>query len=316
MESSTGPQNASNFGRRAGTALLAVSLLSLLAFALRNWTAIAAVEIHRPALLAVAALIYGISHLTTALSWPMILRGMGEQVEVRAAIRIGLVAQIGKYLPGNIAHYVGRAVIARDAGVRLVDSGISTGVEILAAVLAAVVIGCTALFVDPRPIAFLPNQIRHLASSVTSLSIVLLLVLGAVAAIILRQGYRIRVLLDPITCLSVSFALAGVSFFTVVSAMTSYADLASIIGVFVLGWTAGFLMPGSPAGLGIREAILIAFLSPMIGTGTAIVCAILHRLITALVDATAALAGYASLILSKKKKSAKDVLSESRVSSG
>ena len=55
------------------------------------------------------------------------------------------------------------------------------------------------------------------------------------------------------------------------------------------------IVPGAPAGLGVREAALLTMLGPMIGMGPVAALAILHRLITAVVDGAAALAGYAWL---------------------
>ena len=308
--------SARKFAYAAGTALLVISLVFVIDFVLRNWSAVRVVRISSPANLGLAALVYGVSHITTSLSWPMTLRAMGKPLPFRVGVRTGAVAQIGKYLPGNVAHYVGRAAIAKDSGVTFTSSGISTGIEMLAAVLSAVTVIAIAFLVDPKPIAFLRTEFPQLAFARMSLTPLMALALVTIAILIWRRGYNIRVLLGPMACLGLSFLLAGLSFYAVVCAITAGAALSAILGIFVIAWTIGFLVPGAPAGLGLREAILIGFLSVMIGSGNAVACSILHRLITAGTDAAVALAGYAWLVLSKKKKSANDVLSMSRMSSG
>jgi hypothetical protein len=45
-----------------------------------------------------------------------------------------------------------------------------------------------------------------------------------------------------------------------------------------VGWLAGFLVPGVPAGLGVREAALTAMLGPSLGVGLVISAAALWRL--------------------------------------
>jgi uncharacterized membrane protein YbhN (UPF0104 family) len=294
-----------------------MSFAFVIAFVLRNWSAIRVVRLSAPGMLGAAALIYAVSHLTTALSWPMTLRAMGKPLPFAFGIRTGFVAQIGKYLPGNIAHYVGRAAIAKDHGLSLTSSGISTGIEMLAGVLSAVIVAVVAFLYDPAPVAFLRSEFPHLAfARLTPAPIVLAVVLAAVGILIFGRVYSVRVLLSPMLCLTLSFLLAALSFYSVVCAMTAGATLSSVTGIFVLAWTVGFLVPGAPAGIGLREAILIGFLSPMIGSGNAVASAILHRLITAGTDSAVAVGGYAWLFLAKKKKSANDVLSMSRMSSG
>jgi uncharacterized membrane protein YbhN (UPF0104 family) len=68
--------------------------------------------------------------------------------------------------------------------------------------------------------------------------------------------------------------------------------LAATIGAFALAWGIGFVVPGAPAGMGVREATLLALFGPMIGSGPAVAVTIFHRLVTAAVDVVAALIGY------------------------
>jgi hypothetical protein len=119
-----------------------------------------------------------------------------------------------------------------------------------------------------------------------------------------RRGTHPGLLIGPTLCLAVSFSLSSLSLYAL-SRSLGYANLpvAAAAGAFSLAWSAGFIVPGAPAGLGVREATLLATLGPMIGMGPAVTVAILHRLITAAIDVIAALTGYvwlASETLSKK----------------
>ena len=53
-----------------------------------------------------------------------------------------------------------------------------------------------------------------------------------------------------------------------------------IITAFSLSWILGFLTPGSPAGLGVREAALVAVLSHFIGEANSLFAALIFRAIT------------------------------------
>jgi uncharacterized membrane protein YbhN (UPF0104 family) len=119
-----------------------------------------------------------------------------------------------------------------------------------------------------------------------------------------RQGHGLLLFAAPTACLAVSFLLSGLSFHYLLMALGEH-DLpaAAAVGAFAIAWAAGFIVPGAPAGLGVREAVLIALIAPSMQAGIAVACVGLHRLITALVDAAAALGGYAwmaSTSLSKK----------------
>ena len=51
-----------------------------------------------------------------------------------------------------------------------------------------------------------------------------------------------------------------------------------IIGSFAVAFVAGFLVPGAPAGMGVRESILILLLEPVYGRAPALGAAALSRL--------------------------------------
>ena len=71
--------------------------------------------------------------------------------------------------------------------------------------------------------------------------------------------------------------------------------IATSIAVFSAAWIAGFLAPGAPAGLGVREAILLAGLGPLFGAATAVEVAIFFRVLSVAADLVAPCAG--SLLL-------------------
>ena len=68
-------------------------------------------------------------------------------------------------------------------------------------------------------------------------------------------------------------------------------DILLLSGIFATAWVAGFVTPGAPAGIGIREVILVAALTPLYGNGTAIGIAAVLRLVTVLGDGMTFLVG-------------------------
>jgi uncharacterized membrane protein YbhN (UPF0104 family) len=58
-----------------------------------------------------------------------------------------------------------------------------------------------------------------------------------------------------------------------------------LISVFALAWVVGFITPGAPGGLGVREALMVLMLAPAYTAASASVLVIALRIATTLGDA-------------------------------
>jgi len=54
--------------------------------------------------------------------------------------------------------------------------------------------------------------------------------------------------------------------------------LPQVVGLFVMSWAIGFVTPGAPAGLGVREAIMLMFLGGVLDQNILTTSAIVYRL--------------------------------------
>jgi glycosyltransferase 2 family protein len=79
----------------------------------------------------------------------------------------------------------------------------------------------------------------------------------------------------------------------------SSATLPVTVGVFALAFVAGLVLVPLPAGLGVREGLLVAALAPSLGTGVAVTAALLSRLVLVVVDLALA-AGTGALGLARR----------------
>ena len=59
---------------------------------------------------------------------------------------------------------------------------------------------------------------------------------------------------------------------------------AKIIVIFSIAWIAGFIIPGAPGGIGVREVVIIFFISSIVGEAQGIAVAISLRFVTLLGD--------------------------------
>lgn len=298
--------DGSRFGSRTklilyavGTGLFLTSLGYLTFRIAGQWQSLKSTRIDHPVWLAASLAIYAISHVTTGLAWPNTLRFLGERIKFRDGLKIGLVAQVGKYLPGNIAHYFGRAALGKSVGVSFRNSGLSTLVEIACALIAALILAPGVLVVGNRGQVFFPVGV-----GMFSLVAVTILIVYA-----LRKGQRNQKLgsrsgfLLAALCIMISLFLSGASAYCLLMSISApMPPLIYVTGSFALAWIAGFITPGAPGGLGVRETIFIGLLGPQTGAVAALACAILHRGATAAVDFGAALVGYAWLASGARSK--------------
>ena len=61
-------------------------------------------------------------------------------------------------------------------------------------------------------------------------------------------------------------------------------SLGPAVGAYALAWTLGLLVVFAPAGLGVREVVLVVALAPVVDAGAALVVAVLSRLVMTVAD--------------------------------
>ncbi len=63
-----------------------------------------------------------------------------------------------------------------------------------------------------------------------------------------------------------------------------FSNLGMILTVFSVAWIAGFVTPGAPAGIGIREALIVLSMTHFIGDAQSLIVALIFRLISIMGD--------------------------------
>jgi uncharacterized membrane protein YbhN (UPF0104 family) len=172
------------------------------------------------------------------------------------------MAQFGKYLPGNIAHLAGRHYFFAKAGVP--QKSLLAAAVVEAALLVAAGGSITALFLPHEAIPLLD---RYLPLS------------GG-------EWLLLYIAFFFISASTLAGSLAALS-----PAAVEPHDWMPIVAACSAAWIAGFVIPGAPGGLGIRETVLVLLLSPRFGGETALIAALLYRGVTLAGDALAAVVG-------------------------
>ncbi len=208
-------------------------------------------------------------------------------------------SSIGKYLPGNVMHYVERNLFAAEYGLSQKKIAVSSLMEIGGQVFSAIVI---SLILLPRSyvikvIDILNGNYRNI---IIALFVIGMLLCIAAAAFVIRKvnikdvlkGYKasafVLTLLTAIIGVSASLILNAVGMTSVwMSLKETVADADSIrqvISSYSAAWVCGFVIPGAPGGIGVREAILTLLLEGVMDGKILVFVIIAHRIITIIGD--------------------------------
>jgi uncharacterized membrane protein YbhN (UPF0104 family) len=209
--------------------------------------------------------------------WQNLLSRFGYRLPYSTSLRVWLLSQAGRYVPGKVWFAIGRIYLCEREGVPKRITTLATGLE-LAMVLGSslVVFGVTA------------GIKGSLSGHPYAWSLLLVpVIMGClhprlVAAVLSRLGrghgeltMKYGDVLKMLGVYAICWCVYGVGFYLIATAVTvtggsapgavfGPALIPDMIGVNALSWTAGFLSMITPAGLGVREGVAFSLLSKIL----------------------------------------------------
>ena len=216
-----------------------------------------------------------------ALNWWIVLQALNQQVTWRTAARIHFQSTLAKYLPGYFWQLLGKAYMTRRAGSSLRNASLGLMVEmgIICATGSAIV-----LLLLPDGLA----QAAGLQAGLPFLATAALLLLAAIPFVtrwlVQRLGAPgmktdLRWLAGSELLVVINWVLNGSFFWLLGNAITpvSLAQLPAFVFVLTASFLIGFLVLIVPGSIGVREAVIIFLLGPVLGNPLAAVAALLDR---------------------------------------
>jgi len=233
--------------------------------------------------IAFLAIIYAISNLMLAMAWLNLLAQTKIIVHQNWAIKTYGISQIAKYIPGNIFHLASRQAMGVSSGI----NGLSLAkANIWELALIAIAGALFAFLVLP-----LLNWNLSIIFSYLSFLFVVIIV---TAFIRLWIGHHMALAFIWHTCF---LAVTGLLFLSLVKLIANdienIADITGLlIGAYVIAWLIGLLTPGAPAGIGVREIVLISLLNGVIPELELLLVVVLGRIVSACGDVIFFMATY------------------------
>ena len=290
--------------------LQGVLALAVIAFvwrsAARHWDEFRALEFPvdlRPGWIALAGAIVLVTYALLVAAWRAVIRGWGERLAYRPALRIWTVSNLGRYLPGKVWSVAGLAVLAQREGVA---GWASVGAAIT---MQAIAVGSGVAISAATVPGTLSGPGILIATTIAATTVAALAMPRAVAIVARLTGrpdlrpLPMRAVLLAGAATSLSWLGYGLAFWCLARGTLGATSLGlpPAIGVFAAGYVAGLLALFAPGGVGVREAVFIALLAPSVGSGGAIVLGLASRVLLTLTEVAAALLG---LLMGRRRPAA------------
>lgn len=252
-----------------------------------------------PAFLAGSVMLTAVAKLFLAENARIAAVRCGVPLGYLQAARLYNLSQLGKYLPGSIWQFVGRAAAYRNLGAgyaQIRDSLLTESLWILA---ASAVVG--ALLTGPGIVELLTRSLSSaLGWWLVGLFAAGLLLVAGLA--IYRRSTLVAylgLLVPPVSAVVIQAAIwgmLGAAFWCLLVASDIQAGIWFSTGLFATAYAVGFMVPFAPAGLGVRDGILVLGLLPFTATAEAVAIALLARVVYLVVDVALALGPEAALL--------------------
>jgi glycosyltransferase 2 family protein len=251
------------------------------------------------AIIAIGSFAFFFDTAIPAISWKLLLEWFGEAPKPFAVIySIYGRSQIAKYLPGNIFQLTNRHVISLNSGSKNGSLIGAAFFEIMSSVVGSTVLCLIGYFLG----------VRYERLSISVILLIIVLSSSGVAFFIYitpiitsRLPFLNKIFGDlqvnsrgtfwtfaPIAVLIFFYLLfANIIFcFVTIAVNGSITGLSIplVISIYSIAYLVGMITPGAPAGIGIRESIMVLLLSPIIGVSKATYISLVFRVITTLGD--------------------------------
>ncbi len=220
----------------------------------------------------------------------------GTKCHRKEALCVYAKANIGKYLPGNVMHYVERNLFAGKLGISQKKIAASTVFEVFTLVSAAFIIGIAVSFGQLQSAfynIFGENYVQIIVGVIAA-GLVCLIVAGfifknKVASVLADYKFSDFVLtyIGNVLLYMIVLITLGIIMVVLYCYMGGRFELRSaalIVSGFTIAWVLGFVIPGAPGGIGVRELVITLLLSSVVGESLVVTLSVTHRLITIVGD--------------------------------
>ncbi|MGD1807152.1 UPF0104 family protein [Dapis sp. BLCC M126] len=246
--------------------------------------------------LGTAFIITTMAHVWSAVVWFWIIKEFHQKVDLRWAIRVYLLTNLAKYLPGNIWHFYGRVTATKQVGVTAEIAILSVLIEpvlMAAAALGVALVGSTQENLFLQFLCFLvvisiihPRILNPVIKYLVKIKLKVSKSDSKAVTELKLKRYPIKPFLGEICFV----LIRGSGFLLTILAFNPVElnHVLLIFSAFSLAWLLGLVVPGAPGGVGVFEATALALLEQKFSPGILLSAVAFYRLISVLAETFAA----------------------------
>ncbi len=235
-----------------------------------------------------------ISSVWAAASWFAVARAFGAPLAARPALRIYTTSNLGKYLPGKVGHAFARVYMAQQQGVPLALATTTVLTDIVLYIAAGLLIAVLALPAAARAAGLAGGPLTTVAALGAVVVGLAMLHPTALNAIFRLAGRLMPkrsfppieasygTILKIFVLYVVLWGLNAVALFAGVRSVydeIAASQLPMLAAIFALSYLSGLIVPLAPAGLGVREGLMVLLLSQLMAEPAAAAATVLVRVL-------------------------------------
>ena len=230
----------------------------------------------------IGVILYSLTQLIIVFSWYIQLIDSYQNFSFKDFYKIIGISQIAKYIPGNIAHIAGRYYLARKLGIKNMDITNSLVYESLLIIVSAAFVAFFYINNFNLPTNIINTRIFSYFLVLTLIIIIFYLIIfknkGSKLLTLKKTSYII--ILFIISHFIIGLILFIESHYLFNNSLTLFM----LTSILAISFVVGYITPGSPGGIGIREYVFLELTSNYMPESNALTIIIILRLITILGD--------------------------------
>ncbi|MEG3640119.1 hypothetical protein [Magnetococcus sp. PR-3] len=222
---------------------------------------------------------YGMLSLLLGAAWAILLP---VSTPWHARYTILAKSQIAKYLPGNLFHFVGIYLLGKQVGIDAKTLGKALFYFTALTLISAL---CMTVPILPKLAAMVP-VLHNLDNLILWLTVILLFIVSLIMArrYLPEMTYSLRPLSISLGLQLIFHLGAGWIFVWQLPGPHTPMETLFLIQAYLATWAVGYITPGSPGGIGIREGGLLLLLAPLYGEPATLYAALMMRGVTTVGD--------------------------------
>lgn len=253
---------------------------------------------HVIVLFVIFAFVYAILVYYSAYIWKYLIELLaGKKLPYREISCVYVKANLAKYIPGNVMHFASRNILGAQMEIGQGVMAAATAFEIICLILTCTILSLVLAgnrFLDllRQYFATLHPAILGIATALVAVVLVVAMILlyrkrewlVQVKAFLTKRFFRRLPVLFLLYSSSMLIPAAMLVSLLSLSAPVTSASILLIVTAYIVSWVIGFVVPGSPGGIGVREAVLIFMLSGVYQEESILLGVVLQRMISIVGD--------------------------------